>query len=100
LIKNYVSIGINDPYEEVEKNLKDPFQRKDKNKIENIFELYGTILNTGARYSEDVGYSEYDNYDDDEIPQPAVSNKIGRNDPCPCGSGKKYKMCCMNKLTL
>ena len=20
--------------------------------------------------------------------------KIGRNDPCPCGSGKKYKMCC------
>lgn len=24
----------------------------------------------------------------------AVSNKIGRNDPCPCGSGKKYKKCC------
>lgn len=21
-------------------------------------------------------------------------NKIGRNDPCPCGSGKKYKNCC------
>ena len=20
--------------------------------------------------------------------------KIGRNDPCPCGSGKKYKFCC------
>jgi preprotein translocase subunit SecA len=26
--------------------------------------------------------------------QPAVSNKIGRNDLCPCGSGKKYKKCC------
>ena len=24
-------------------------------------------------------------------------NKIGRNDPCPCGSGKKYKKCCLNK---
>jgi hypothetical protein len=24
--------------------------------------------------------------------------KIGRNDPCPCGSGKKYKHCCLNKL--
>ena len=24
--------------------------------------------------------------------------KIGRNDPCPCGSGKKYKKCCMNNL--
>ena len=23
-----------------------------------------------------------------------ASAKIGRNDPCPCGSGKKYKMCC------
>ncbi len=23
--------------------------------------------------------------------------KIGRNDPCPCGSGKKYKYCCLNK---
>jgi uncharacterized protein len=22
--------------------------------------------------------------------------KIGRNDPCPCGSGKKYKKCCLN----
>lgn len=22
-------------------------------------------------------------------------NKVGRNEPCPCGSGKKYKKCCM-----
>lgn len=28
--------------------------------------------------------------------QPAVSkDSVGRNDPCPCGSGKKYKNCCM-----
>ena len=26
-----------------------------------------------------------------------VGKKIGRNEPCPCGSGKKYKYCCMNK---
>ncbi|WP_353893763.1 preprotein translocase subunit SecA [Proteinivorax hydrogeniformans] len=25
---------------------------------------------------------------------PAKSNKVGRNKPCPCGSGKKYKRCC------
>jgi len=25
------------------------------------------------------------------------SGKIGRNQPCPCGSGKKYKKCCLNK---
>jgi len=23
--------------------------------------------------------------------------KVNRNDPCPCGSGKKYKKCCMDK---
>ena len=25
-------------------------------------------------------------------------SKIGRNDPCPCGSGKKYKKCCIGKI--
>jgi len=25
---------------------------------------------------------------------PATSKKVGRNEPCPCGSGKKYKKCC------
>lgn len=27
-----------------------------------------------------------------------MNQKVGRNDPCPCGSGKKYKQCCF-KLT-
>ncbi|GAA0365724.1 hypothetical protein GCM10008932_17390 [Alkalibacterium iburiense] len=27
------------------------------------------------------------------------TSKVGRNDPCPCGSGKKYKKCCLNKET-
>lgn len=26
-----------------------------------------------------------------------IPSKTGRNDPCPCGSGKKYKKCCLNK---
>jgi preprotein translocase subunit SecA len=25
------------------------------------------------------------------------SRRVGRDDPCPCGSGKKYKKCCMKK---
>jgi len=29
-----------------------------------------------------------------ETQQPASSEKIGRNEPCPCGSGIKYKKCC------
>lgn len=27
-------------------------------------------------------------------PPPRKAPKVGRNDPCPCGSGKKYKKCC------
>ena len=27
--------------------------------------------------------------------KPEVKQKVGRNDPCPCGSGKKFKHCCM-----
>lgn len=31
-------------------------------------------------------------------PQPIIrGKKPGRNDPCPCGSGKKYKKCCYPK---
>ncbi len=28
--------------------------------------------------------------------EPAIVEKVGRNEPCPCGSGKKYKKCCGN----
>ena len=34
---------------------------------------------------------------DDEVKTPKTvvnTGKVGRNDPCPCGSGKKYKQCC------
>ncbi|OPX44142.1 protein translocase subunit SecA [Ruminiclostridium hungatei] len=32
---------------------------------------------------------------DDEPKKPVTNNsRVGRNDPCPCGSGKKYKVCC------
>ena len=33
----------------------------------------------------------------EQVNQPKRSTKIGRNDPCPCGSGKKYKKCCASK---
>jgi uncharacterized protein YecA (UPF0149 family) len=36
--------------------------------------------------------------EDTEGPEEAyvrAGPKVGRNDPCPCGSGKKYKKCCL-----
>ena len=37
-----------------------------------------------------------DDFDDGPSDEPYVREqpKVGRNDPCPCGSGKKYKKCC------
>jgi len=33
-------------------------------------------------------------YVDGDILPPVTETKAGRNDPCPCGSGKKFKKCC------
>lgn len=46
-----------------------------------------------------VTLNEYrlENYAPPQLPQPSSSTtkeKVGRNEPCPCGSGKKYKKCC------
>ena len=40
-------------------------------------------------------------YEDLKRPAPAAtSGRVGRNDPCPCGSGKKYKKCCLTNASL
>ena len=44
-------------------------------------------------------FEDDEEFEDEEfyIPNQPVTcdeNKVGRNDPCPCGSGKKYKKCC------
>jgi preprotein translocase subunit SecA len=67
-----------------------------------------SIIDEMELYDREMSY-----WDDDELPisdefsglrmdatpNPAFVNypssmKVGRNDPCPCGSGKKYKKCC------
>jgi hypothetical protein len=35
--------------------------------------------------------------DPEEESPPPARQKVGRNDPCPCGSGKKFKKCCLKK---
>ncbi len=50
---------------------------------------------------EDNGGEDSFLFDDDEEFMPAETfvreqPKVGRNDPCPCGSGKKYKKCCLH----
>ncbi len=98
--KSYVSLGINGDFKEVEKEFAKASERDKKRELFTIFELYDDVINSWSGYKEsdddefeDV-YSENDSYNPI---QQAVSNKIGRNEPCPCGSGKKYKKCCIDK---
>lgn len=49
-----------------------------------------------------VGIEPQENEDISDVerllnpPMPIKSEKIDRNAPCPCGSGKKYKKCCIH----
>lgn len=49
----------------------------------------------GAQEVEQFGAAKKSNESSMEKPSPIINkDKVGRNDPCPCGSGKKYKRCC------
>jgi SEC-C motif-containing protein len=47
-----------------------------------------------AAFKKQDGVWLYDEGTIDAKPIVRSSPKVGRNDPCPCGSGKKYKHCC------
>lgn len=46
---------------------------------------------------EDIVRRNYEKERDSPTPIVRLHAKVGRNDPCPCGSGKKYKKCCLDK---
>ena len=57
--------------------------------------LYRVRVVTEAK-REEVAKPMFTNKDDSVAAKPVQRKtaKVGRNDPCPCGSGKKYKNCC------
>ncbi len=78
-------------------------------RFDNPWEFYDPkkILERQQRwYSEGAAFLACDEEDQDEVWQdhrPSIVDtftreqpKVGRNDPCPCGSGKKYKKCCLH----
>lgn len=73
------------------KMIKDCEKYLNKNKdIVNIFREEQAFDNYEENYDDD----EEDYFDEVQMPIVREEPKIGRNDPCPCGSGKKYKKCC------
>jgi preprotein translocase subunit SecA len=89
--KNLVAIGVNGDFQKVKKYFSEPEKFSHKKEIYSIFELYDDVLYSWSGYKD----QKEKDIPKENVPQPAKSDKIGRNDPCPCGSGKKYKKCCM-----
>jgi preprotein translocase subunit SecA len=55
----------------------------------------GTSTGTGGQKASDVVSQAADAVEAQAKAKPVRTGpKVGRNDPCPCGSGKKYKQCC------
>lgn len=96
------------PFKDVENEFKNKNIREYP--IGDIFNTYNTIITKWSSYIDsDDDDSDMNNINDDDYdynPGNIISSgeqfirenpKIGRNDPCPCGSGKKYKKCCLDK---
>jgi SWIM/SEC-C metal-binding protein len=67
--------------------------KKRMKEVANIFE------NNAWKYTIELDRDKPEDITDLEIllnrPKPKeAEKKVGRNDPCPCGSGRKYKKCC------
>lgn len=63
--------------------------------LDTVKTLYRVRVVTEAK-REEVAKPMFTNKDDTLVAKPKqrATAKVGRNDPCPCGSGKKYKNCC------
>ena len=65
--------------------------------LPDIFSRYNEIVSTWIAYSDEKTKTEPFERPDyyAQIKPHMAAKKPGRNDPCPCGSGKKYKKCCL-----
>jgi len=88
--------GQRDPVIEYKFEGYEMFQDMIKNIQEDTLRYLFRVQVKAAPERRQKTYSmSYSHNDDAEKPQPVrKQKKIGRNAPCPCGSGKKYKKCC------
>ena len=75
-------------------NLRERFQ-KDLDRLERDFEGAYYYEQYPHRRRKSQAAAQWDSMEDGTYTR--SQPKIGRNDSCPCGSGKKYKNCCLNK---
>ncbi|WP_166638776.1 YecA family protein [Paraglaciecola marina] len=56
------------------------------------------LFNTADYIEFDWVYDETSEQVLANIPKAKITKKIGRNELCICGSGKKFKKCCINRI--
>jgi len=104
--------GLVDPvdvsYSEVEEILKMGKEEALEDALKYQKGLIGNVIDEMGWWAcfqkyDEAGSPDLDSFDlEDDFYLPTVETvvregpKIGRNDPCPCGSGKKYKKCCLD----
>ena len=120
--RGFVDEYIYQSMDKIAEDVAAPPRPEDKREFMYIYDRYQQIVTTWAGYTEEEEAESGDDldWDDDEDrvfdehmalintlpdrdsgsgtgqnPKPHIP-KTGRNDPCPCGSGKKYKKCCLN----
>jgi preprotein translocase subunit SecA len=70
--------------------LEDVLKKYKRRYLNNKIMSSTTVLYRSNAFSNTLGIIE----EDENKPEIDLTKKIGRNDPCPCGSGKKFKKCC------
>lgn len=90
--KNYVDVAIHGDYSVIKKEINSS-GLDELRKVNSIFELYSNLLEF---FSSREDYDETKEFNDFIYSTIVKPKKVGRNDPCTCGSGKKYKKCCLN----
>lgn len=97
--KKYVNPFICGSFEEVENAIKNSKSRiSKKRKLLNLNDFYDDFFTPQEEYPDsNDNFFLPDNYIPQEEFVRRTHKKIGRNDPCPCESGKKFKKCCLGK---
>ncbi|NLP36843.1 MAG: preprotein translocase subunit SecA [Firmicutes bacterium] len=87
--------GQRDPLVEYKYEAKNMFDQMIKEIRDDAVSMLFRIQLTALPQRQAVAVTnETPSTDDPGVRRPVRVKKVGRNDPCPCGSGKKYKKCC------
>lgn len=102
--RKIVSTGICGSFSDIEKDINSNRKFHNKRELLTIFDRYketNAIFEHNKEQQKDNDFFDSPYEKDDYEYKPPMTivkdKKVGRNEPCPCGSGKKYKKCCINK---